>query len=229
MELISDSSWLPPLENNFFDPLWSNEFMPSFPSEAALPMDSDFTGETVLKASAEPVTGFVAPHNPPLDSTCGMLVDASCEESVKPSVLPVYPFSMFLPSNTPVAPLPPASPSDLAVPTRKRRKRDTPPSILPQPSQVSDLLKLEGVVDTVDSMTFDGFISELRNFRALSSAEESLVKRVTKKIKNRESARKSRQAKKDHNADLETRVSDLVDLTQDLKIVCSSHLLCSRV
>jgi len=77
---------------------------------------------------------------------------------------------------------------------------------------------LEGIVDSVDSTAFESFVTELKNFRQLTGAEEAMVKRVTKKIKNRESARKSRQAKKDHNADLESKVNDLSDQNQDLKL-----------
>jgi len=96
------------------------------------------------------------------------------------------------------------------------------PNLLPQPAQVPNLIVLEGVVASVDSVVFESFVSELKNFRALTGAEEAMIKRVTKKIKNRESARKSRQAKKDHNADLETQVSDLDDQNNELKQTMSA-------
>jgi len=102
--------------------------------------------------------------------------------------------------------------------TRKRRKRDSTPNSLPPPSQATSLLQLEGVLDPVDSTTFEAFINEIRNFRSLTTAEEALVKKLGKKIKNRESARKSRQAKKDHDAGLESLVLDLEETTQALKI-----------
>lgn len=232
MELVPESSqWLSSSWGEV-EPLFQNDLI-TFPS--SLPLDGDFSGFTASinpkDAESANCSSFVSPQNPPLDN--GMNVD-SCDESFKPSfsVPPPAFFPLFLSPSLEAPVHAGSSPSD-SVPTRKRRKRDTPPSLLPPPSQVTNLLKLEGVVDSVDSITFESFVAELRNFRSLSTAEESLVKRVTKKIKNRESARKSRQAKKDHNADLETRVSDLVDQTQDLKIVCMKKLLsltcCSKL
>lgn len=229
MELGSDSSsWLSSIEN-LYDPLFSSEFMHIPFPESSLSLDFGFSGSP-KEESPPPDVAPLQQHNPPAPLEANRMHVDNSEESVSPATVRVstFPFPGFVPSGFslpgPTAGLPPP---DLSVPTRKRRKRDSAPNLLPPPSQVSNLVKLEGVVDAVDSNTFESFLAGLRNFRSLSSSEELFVKKVTKKIKNRESARKSRQAKKDHNADLETRVSDLVDLTQELKIVrlVSLHLV----
>lgn len=220
MELVSDSSWFSSMEN-LFDPLFPGEFMPF--QEGSLPLDfSGFPPNVTQKeASAVPPVPTLAAQSIPPAPPDSTRTDTPCD--TVDNVL-AFPYPMFLANGLSLPAIPITPPMTDSVPTRKRRKRDTAPNLLPPPSQVSNLLKLEGVVDTVDSITFESFIAELRNFRSLSSAEELFIKKVTKKIKNRESARKSRQAKKDHNADLETRVNDLVDQTQELKIVCSSNL-----
>jgi hypothetical protein len=46
------------------------------------------------------------------------------------------------------------------------------------------------------------------------------VKRLVKKIKNRESARKSRQAKKEISQELDEQVLKLTEQTQKMKLVC---------
>jgi len=69
----------------------------------------------------------------------------------------------------------------------------------------------------LDSISFDKFIQKLTKKKNFSSEEKELVKDLRRKIKNRESARKSRMNKKSKVEDLEKKVKKLTDSTYNLR------------
>jgi len=111
--------------------------------------------------------------------------------------------------------------------SRKRRKIDSftsadvsVPSISHPPlSHAPFSIKAsESELVQMDSKGFEDYVSETRRHRPLSRDEEELAKKMLKKIKNRESARKSRQAKKEHTVGLSEQVDELTNQVQALKI-----------
>jgi len=71
---------------------------------------------------------------------------------------------------------------------------------------------------TLDYDSFQDYVLQVRKRRSLTRAEEESVKRLIKKMKNRESARKSRLAKKEISQELDEQVGKLTDQTHSLKL-----------
>jgi len=83
----------------------------------------------------------------------------------------------------------------MSRPKKKRKKSD---GELPEPSEVLDIEDVLNVLVTMDSESFDDYVNQISSFReiGLTNDENNLVKDMRRKIKNRESARKCRQNKK---------------------------------
>jgi len=71
---------------------------------------------------------------------------------------------------------------------------------------------------TLDSDAFDKYIRRVQQFRSLSPEEREEIKQITRRIKNRESARRSRAEKKDKMSDLEQDVNGLRNQLDALKL-----------
>lgn len=75
----------------------------------------------------------------------------------------------------------------------------------------------EQYLSSLDSKEFQDYVDQLRQKRRLNEDEEGIIKRVNKKIHNRESARKSRQTKKENCIELDTQILALSQQSQSLK------------
>lgn len=79
---------------------------------------------------------------------------------------------------------------------------------LPTPEKLANenLDNFKSGLVSLNSLDFESFISKLNKVKIYTSEEKALVKEVRKKIKNRESARKSRINKKNKVEDLEDKI-----------------------
>jgi len=96
----------------------------------------------------------------------------------------------------------------------KKRRRKGEVKVIKEPDDIEgDLMKNKDSLIFMDSISFDKFIQKLSKKKSFTSEEKELVKDLRRKIKNRESARKSRMNKKSKVEDLEKKVKKLHDST----------------
>jgi len=96
----------------------------------------------------------------------------------------------------------------------KKRKRNGEVKVVdPDEMEGDSLTKHKDSLIFMDSISFDKFVQKLSKKKTFTSEEKELVKDLRRKIKNRESARKSRMNKKSKVEDLEIKVKKLHDST----------------
>jgi len=96
---------------------------------------------------------------------------------------------------------------------KKRRRNGEVKVIEPEDIEGDSLTKHKDSLIFMDSISFDKFIQKLSKKKNFTSEEKELIKDLRRKIKNRESARKSRMNKKSKVEDLEKKVKKLHDST----------------
>lgn len=72
---------------------------------------------------------------------------------------------------------------------------------------------------SLDSNTFTAFVEALEATRKLSQSEQAEIRKMKRRINNRESARRSRQEKRDLAVGLESKFADLVETLSKLQMV----------
>lgn len=94
---------------------------------------------------------------------------------------------------------------------------------LPDPDEIKndDMEKYKEILINSDSSSFDSFVQRLSKIKIYSNEEKELIKDIRRKIKNRESARKSRMNKKNKVDDLEKKLKKLTERTHKAKEIMS--------
>jgi len=102
---------------------------------------------------------------------------------------------------------------------RPRKKRKKNSDELPDPRELKNIEEVQNILVTIDSHVFDDYISQVTKFResGLTNEETNIVKDIRRRIKNRESARKCRQNRKNKTESLEEKIKDLNEETQQLQ------------
>jgi len=99
----------------------------------------------------------------------------------------------------------------------KKRKRKSTLS-LPQPEKFeSDIKFYEDALISLDSISFDEYMDRISIYRRFNQEEKDKLRDIKKRIKNRESARKSRNNKRNKLETLEYQVKDLTEETVTLR------------
>jgi archaellum component FlaC len=98
---------------------------------------------------------------------------------------------------------------------RKRQRKSLVP--LPPPNQILDVINFEDALLELDSYSFEEYIEKASQFRTFTPKEEELVNDMNRKIRNRESARKSRLNKKKTLQSLNAKVDELNEENEHLK------------
>jgi len=112
----------------------------------------------------------------------------------------------------------------------RARKRPRLEMAMPDPRRVMNVKAHVDELTALDSDTFDQFVAALEQVRKLSSAELSELKKMKRRIHNRESARRSRQDKRDHTGLLEDQVRQLADQLNEMRLeVASLHAANSQL
>jgi len=104
----------------------------------------------------------------------------------------------------------------------RSRKRPRIEVDAPEPSSVKNIKSIADKLTALDSDTFEDYVNRLESLRKLSSAEQNEVKKMRRRIHNRESARKSRQDKRDHTDLLDIRIRQLTDQLHETKLEVAS-------
>jgi len=94
---------------------------------------------------------------------------------------------------------------------------------LPSSEKMSNVKLYEDALLSLDSISFDEYIEKSMISRKFSNQEQEIVKDIKRRIKNRESARKSRKIKRNKLDVLEGKVKDLKEENNNLKMEVS-HL-----
>jgi len=102
---------------------------------------------------------------------------------------------------------------------RKRpRKRKRKAAVnLPTAEQLSNIQSYEDGLLSLDSVSFDEYVDRALQFHRFSDDDRNLLRDIRRRIKNRESARKSRKNKRTKMSTLEGQVMELTDETVGLK------------
>jgi hypothetical protein len=108
----------------------------------------------------------------------------------------------------------------LTLPSRKRRRLEESLSrlSLPEARKAVDLMLLQDQLVNLDSDQFHEYVSEVERGRPLSRAEQQLSRTLKRRILNRESARRSRQERKDQVGIMEERIDALARELQETKL-----------
>jgi len=93
---------------------------------------------------------------------------------------------------------------------------------LPSPNMMYSVIKFKDALVALEIDSFDDYIVRVSKFRALTIEEKDEVKMIARRIKNRESARRSRREKKDHFADLEKEVRQLKSQVEHMRMELAS-------
>jgi len=80
---------------------------------------------------------------------------------------------------------------------------------LPDPDKFCDIKKYEDALLSLDSITFDEYIKKVNGIKKIEDKDKLFIKDIKRKIKNRESARKSRRCRKSKIDVLQSKVSIL--------------------
>jgi len=104
----------------------------------------------------------------------------------------------------------------------RARKRPRIEMDVPEPASVKNIKTISERLTALDSDTFDDFIARIEAVRKLSSAEVMEVKKMKRRIANRESARKSRQEKREHTDLLDQQIRQLTDELHATKLEVAS-------
>jgi len=102
---------------------------------------------------------------------------------------------------------------------KRPRKKKKNMEELPSPNGLTNIEDVQNILVTLDSEVFDEYIGQVTKFRerGLSNEETNVVKDIRRRIKNRESARKCRQNRKNKMGTLEEKIKALVDETHQLQ------------
>jgi len=92
----------------------------------------------------------------------------------------------------------------------KKRKRDDGRV---EPKDVKNVEECQDYLVTLTCSEFDEFVKNIGKFRKMSGEETSAAKEIRRRIKNRESARKCRQNRKDKLESLEMKIKKLTEKT----------------
>jgi len=92
----------------------------------------------------------------------------------------------------------------------------------PDPATVKNIKTIADKLTALDSETFQEYISRLESLRKLTSAEQNEIKKMKRRINNRESARKSRQEKRDFTDHLDEKIRLLTDQLHQTKLEMAS-------
>jgi len=103
---------------------------------------------------------------------------------------------------------------DLKRPKKRKRKSNVH---LPEAEKLENVKSFEDALLSLDSISFDEYIKKTMNSRSLPEEEIELVKDIKRRIKNRESARKSRNIKRSKLDNLEGKVKELKEENTSLK------------
>lgn len=100
----------------------------------------------------------------------------------------------------------------------RARKRPRIELETPDPRLITNVKHHVDELTALDSEHFDEFVSRLEASRKVSAAEHSELKKMKRRIHNRESARRSRQDKRDHAGHLEEQVRHLADQLAEMRL-----------
>jgi len=106
---------------------------------------------------------------------------------------------------------------------KKKRKKNT--DDLPHPSNLTNIEAVQNILVNYDSDVFDDYIGQVTKYRdgKLTKDETNNNKDIRRRIKNRESARKCRQNRKNKLETLEEKIKNLGNETQQLQEDISSY------
>jgi len=93
---------------------------------------------------------------------------------------------------------------------------------MPDPRQVKHVKVHVDELTALDSETFDEFVAALEEYRKLPAGEVAELKKMKRRIHNRESARRSRQDKRDHTGQLADQVQALTDQLNEMRLEVAS-------
>jgi len=91
----------------------------------------------------------------------------------------------------------------------RARKRPRIELEIPDPAHIHNVKHHVEELTALDSEQFDEFVARLSAHRKISAAEQAELKKMKRRIHNRESARRSRQDKRDHTDHLEEQIRHL--------------------
>jgi len=160
-------------------------------------------GSDHLKLNDFPLNNQTFLHNKIMNSGS----NGSPEFSSQSTLLP--PSSSF-PTSSPIDDISSGRPS-------KKRKKNS--DGLPDPRELKNIEDVQNILVTIDSNVFDDYISQVTKYRerGLTNEETNIVKDIRRRIKNRESARKCRQNRKNKMESLEEKIKDLNEETHQLQ------------
>lgn len=102
--------------------------------------------------------------------------------------------------------------------TSRARKRPRIELEMPDPATVKNVKHHFEELTALDSATFDHFVQRLAAARKITTLEQAELKKMKRRIHNRESARRSRQDKRSHAGALEEQVRALTDQLNEMKL-----------
>jgi len=111
---------------------------------------------------------------------------------------------------------------DSCGPRAKKRPRIDMEDDMPEPSSVKNLKTITEKLAALDSDAFQEYVDRLESLRKLTSAELNEIKKIRRRIHNRESARKSRQEKREWTDDLDEKIKALTDQLHQTKLEVAS-------
>jgi hypothetical protein len=111
---------------------------------------------------------------------------------------------------------------DSCGPRAKKRPRIDMEDNMPDPSSIKNLKTIAEKLAALDSDSFQEYVDRLESVRKLTSAELNEVKKIRRRIHNRESARKSRQEKREWTDDLDEKIKALTDQLHQTKLEVAS-------
>jgi len=105
---------------------------------------------------------------------------------------------------------------------QRARKRPRVEIDAPNPATIKSVKSVADQLSNLDSETFEDYCARLSAVRKLSSADLNEIKKIKRRIHNRESARKSRAEKRDHTDVLDQQVKALTDQLHATKLEMAS-------
>jgi len=100
----------------------------------------------------------------------------------------------------------------------RARKRPRLEFELPDPRLIKNVKQHVDEITALDSEHFDEFVRRLEQTRKLPASELNELKKMKRRIHNRESARRSRQDKRDTSSHLEEQVRNLTAQLNEMRL-----------
>jgi chromosome segregation ATPase len=142
--------------------------------------------------------------------------------SSKPTLKPTVTSSLPTPTTVRITQQPTEAESEESVARPKKRlraqKEEDPSKNLPAPQYLKHVRNVFEDLVALDSASFKEYIKSVRSTRPLSSEENTLVKKINRRINNRESARRSRKEKREITDALESQIQTLNDDLDELRM-----------